>query len=208
MTKNQNKTWLYGILAVMALAIAGAATQITQSDITVAPPTGAAMLIVDSTDGGSVLDLRAGSTNNAAIYMRNGTDFVWKLKVDYAVARRYEMDNASGTTGYYLTQAGDAWVRGDMSAQSFTDRTVGPANSVKALTELKKIRTSDDCLGNKCEIDKDTLPKEMTKEYIDEETNQTRKARDLTYTVSWLIKANQELLARVEALEQEVEALR
>lgn len=199
------------ILLFMTIGIAGAVTTVTDSAITI-QSTGIVTQTIESDDNYVQLRMRSGGTTTGntgdhliEMYL-NSTEY-WQIMYDMS-EDRLEMQNKTGLTHFYLTQVGDLWIRGDVSGESITDRTVGPSGSVKALSELKAIKTTGDCEGNKCEIDKSTLPIEMVKTYIDEDTNVTKKARDLTYTVSWLIKANQELLERVELLEAEVAALK
>jgi len=133
------------------------------------------------------------------------------------------IQNASQHLIMSFEQNGSFWVKGDVSGESFTDRTRAPKDSVDVLSELKKIKVDNTkCDGNKCEIDKSSLPVEMVKPYqecvefidvFDNQTNTTEKeciqeetklGRDLTYTVSHILKQNQLLLERIEMLETEL----
>lgn len=87
----------------------------------------------------------------------------------------------------------DAWVRGNVSALSFTDRTIGYQGN--ALDDVKKIK--NDKKGN---IDHATLPSVARKPIKDGDGRES-DGRDLGAMVSLLTKAVQELTERLETLE-------
>lgn len=91
--------------------------------------------------------------------------------------------NADGTMEFYVLGNGNSWFVGDVSAQSFTDRT--PFYSGNALIELKAVTGIDG------EIDHASLPAFAKNE----------NGRDLGAMVSILTKAVQQLTARIEQLE-------
>jgi hypothetical protein len=102
------------------------------------------------------------------------------------------------TTNYALyAAAGNAWFVADVSALTFTDRTLFYEGD--ALNEIKKIK--GDGKGN---IDHDTLPAFVRREVRKQDMNKSPEivpSRDLGGMVSMLTVAVQQLAGRIEKLE-------
>jgi len=174
------------------------------------------VLFIESDNNGTAVDTNIilDADEDSQIRFRKNTITQFRIKFDEGTTQ-FQILNSSANVIQYYEQSGNAWFVGDVSALSFTDRTRGPKDTVDVLTELKNIKVdSKKCKGNKCEIDKSSLPYEMIVPYqhclkselnFENETiciqEETRYGRDLTYTVSHLIKQNQLLLDRIEALE-------
>lgn len=171
--------------------------------------------------------------SNIIFYTMNRTSgpLLERMRIDYlgyvgigTTLPQYPLHIGKNASGSNIS----LYTTGGISATWFLDRTSAPKDSVNVLSELKAIRVdNDNCAGNKCEIDKSTLPAEMVKPYRycleyeqlpiynDESkiveyqngdciSSEIKYARDLTYTVSHLLRENQEILKRVEYLESQV----
>jgi len=88
----------------------------------------------------------------------------------------------------------DAYVYGNMSALSITDRT--PFYSGDAISEIMKIK------GKNGEIDHTTLPKFVQKKIKKEGTKEEQNERDIGAMLSMLTVAVQQLTTRIESLER------
>lgn len=165
-------------------------------------------VIINASNGRLRLLHNGGGTYQGMLQFYNiSENRLWDIRIMADDKMRFY--NSSNDLTFQIKQDGDSWFVSDVSALSYTDRTSAPKDSVDVLSELERIKVdNNDCVGNKCQIDKLSLPEEMRVEYVDEETNETSYGRDLTYTVSWLVKVNQELFDRVEELEVEIEELK
>ena len=166
--------------------------------------------IVDSVSSAQmILD---GINKQIIQFNNNGSRMAW-FEADY-VSNRLEFRNDTGSNLVYLDYTGDAWFVGDVSALSFTDRTPSVANDYDALTDLKKVRSIDG------KIDHDTLPdivKGTEEKYIYDENDEIIDTeiipteiiptRNIGMSVSVNVRAIQQLLDRIEALETRVAQL-
>ncbi len=177
--------------------------------------------IEDSGTGQARLKLVAGGgeTNRATT-----VDFInaaasgivprWSLVNDYnqSGVNDYSMVNSSNNRVLIITQEGDSYFHGDVSAATFTDRT--PFYEGDAVAELRRVS------GSNGEIDHSTLPAfaqkdkvigvleerkriEKGKEIVEQVKvgEQIEHGRDLGAMISILTTAIQQLDARLAALE-------
>ena len=102
---------------------------------------------------------------------------------------------------FKLNDAMDAWFKQEVSAASFDDRT--PYFDGDALAELKKIKGKTKKVNNedKLEIDHESMPEFMQSYYKDENGNRVM-GRNLSNTVSMLVRAVVQLTERIDELEK------
>ena len=110
--------------------------------------------------------------------------------------------NSAATNTFFVDDAGNAYVAGDMSALTITDRTPYPKDlqtAIDAVNSMERLPAGEYEEGNK----KKQVNHGKLHPYLKTSANE----RDLSATVSVHNEVIKELLKRVEALAARVEAL-